>query len=103
LGDARDVVVPKEVEFDRVAADLEDNGYGRSCRLCRKRRRSGGRYNEGDSTMNQISYHRREAIVLILRPPVFNRHIAAFNETSFAQPIEKGRSIAARDLQARRC
>jgi hypothetical protein len=43
--------------------------------------------------MNQISYHRRETIVLILRPPVFNRHVAAFNVTSFAQPIEKGRQL----------
>src|SRR5262249_61556609 len=80
--------MPKEVEFVRIAADLEDNGHGRSCRLCRKRGRSGGRYNDGDPTMNQIGYHCREAIVLILRPPLFNRHIAPFNVTRFAQPIE---------------
>src|SRR5262245_7814882 len=43
--------------------------------------------------MNQIIYHRRETVVFILRPPVFNRHVAAFNVTSFAQPIEKARQL----------
>ena len=83
-----------EAEPDRVAARFEDDRNGRGRRLCRKRRRSAGRGNHGHLTMNQISRHRRQPIILALRPAVFDRHVLAFDVTGFAQPFEKGGQLS---------
>jgi hypothetical protein len=40
--------------------------------------------------MYQIGRHRRQPIVLALRPAVFDRNIAAVNITALAQTFEKG-------------
>src|ERR1700730_8332083 len=47
-------------------------------------------------TMNQIGHHRRQPIKLALCPAVFDRHVAAFNVTVFAQAFEKGRQSLSR-------
>ena len=41
-------------------------------------------YDGGAPMMNQISYQCGQPIVLVLRPPVLYRHVAAFNVTTFA-------------------
>ena len=99
LGHARDVAARPakagdEAEPDRVAARFEDDRNGRGRRLCRKRRRSAGRGNHGHLTMNQISRHRRQPIVLAFRPTVFDRHVLAIDVTGFAQPFEKGGQVS---------
>ena len=43
--------------------------------------------------LNQISHHRRQLIVLALRPAVFDRDILAIDVTGFAQPFEKSRQL----------
>ena len=98
LGHARDVAARPvkagdEAELDRVAARFEDDRNGRGRCLCRKRRRSAGRGNHGHLTTNQIGRHRRQPIILALRPAVFDRHVVAINVTGFAQPFEKGRQL----------
>ncbi len=75
LGRARDVAARPiwaghQAKSDRITAHLEDDRNGRGRRLCRKRRRSGGRGNHGHLTMNQISRQRRQPIDLIVRPAV---------------------------------
>ena len=87
---ARPVKAGDEAEPDRVGGHFEDDRNGRGRRLCRKRRRSGGRGNHGHLTMNQISHHRRQPISSTLRPAVFDRDVTAIDVTGFAQPFEKG-------------
>jgi hypothetical protein len=41
-------------------------------------------------TTHQIVHHCRQLINSVPRPAVFDRHIAAFDVTGFAQPFEKG-------------
>ena len=74
---------------NRVGAQFKDDRNGRGRRLCRQRRRSAGRGNHGHLTMNQISRHRRQPIILVLRPAIFDRDVAAFDVAGFAQPFEK--------------
>src|SRR6516165_3959909 len=42
-----------------------------------------------DIAMNQIGYQCRQSVVLPLRPPPFDRYVAALNVTGFAQPLSK--------------
>jgi hypothetical protein len=92
LGYARDVAARlvkagDEPELDRVATRFEDDRNICGRRLRGERRRSAGRGNHGHLTMNQIGRHRRQPIKAILRPAVFDRHVAAINITVLAQPF----------------
>src|SRR6516165_7133308 len=83
---ARLVKAGDEPELDRVPARFEDDRdiCGR-CLRC-ERRRSASRGNHSHLTMNQIGRHRRKSIKAILRPTIFDRHVAAINITVLAQP-----------------
>jgi hypothetical protein len=82
--DTRPVKTGNEPKLNRIAAGFEDDRNRRGHRLCRQRRRSGGRGNHRHLTMNQIGHHRRQLIKVALCPAVFDRHVAAFNITVFA-------------------
>jgi len=49
--------------------------------LCRERGGSAGRGDHGDLSAHQIGRERRQPIVVTLRPAIFDRHVAAFDET----------------------
>ena len=87
---ARPVKAGDEAEPHWVQARFEDDRNGRGRRLCRKRRRSGGRGNHSHLTMNQISCHRRQPITSAIRPAIFDCDVTAIDVTGFAQPFEKG-------------
>ena len=52
---------------------------------CRQCGRSSGRGNHGHLTMNQIGHHRRQSIILALRPAVFDQHVLTFD---IARPLK---------------
>ena len=80
-----------EAELHRVAAHFEDDRNGRGCSFGCERGRGAARGNDRYLTAHQIGRHRWQAIVLLFRPTVFDRHVAAIDVTGFAQPFEKGR------------
>jgi hypothetical protein len=88
LAEARDKAKP-----NRVRAQFKDDRNGRGRRLCRKRCRSCRRSNHGHMTMNQVSRHRRQPVMLVLRPAIFDCDVAAIDVTGLAQPFEKGRQL----------
>ncbi len=95
IGHARDVAARAveagdKAEPDRVGGQLKDDRNRRGRCLGGKRRRSGGRGNHGHLATDQIGRHRRQPIVLALRPAIFDRYVAAIDVAGFAQPFEKG-------------
>ena len=64
-------------------------GMRRGRSLGCKRGRSRGRGDHGHLTMNQIGRHRRQPIIVVLGPAVFDRHVLTVTVTGFAQPCEK--------------
>jgi hypothetical protein len=73
-----------KAKLGRIATDFEDDRNSRGRVFCGNGCRCGGRHNDSDLTMNQIGHQRGQPIDLVLRPPVFDRHVAAFNVTGFA-------------------
>jgi len=72
LDSARDIAprlaqVSDQAELDWVAAGGKDDRNGRSCGLCSKCRGGAGRGNDGYLTMDEISRHGRQALVMTLR------------------------------------
>src|SRR5262249_53860848 len=64
-------------------------GYRGDCRFGGERSRGTGRRDYLHLAMNQIGYQCRQSVVLPLRPPPFDRYVAALNVTGFAQPLAK--------------
>ena len=46
-----------------------------------------------DLATNEISGHRRQPIVVTLRPSIFDNHVLAIDVAGFAQPFEKSRQL----------
>src|SRR5262249_40927173 len=87
---ARPVEAGDEPKHDGVAANYEDNGNGRSRRLCGTDRwgpRSRDDY--GYSVVDQIGRQCGEPIVLTVRVAVFDRNVPAFGIAGFAQPFSE--------------
>jgi hypothetical protein len=83
---ARPVEAGDQPERDRVAADHEHDRNRRGRRFGRADRRgAGGRDDGGDPPVDQIGRQCRQPIVLAVRVAVFDRHVAAFGMTGFAQ------------------
>jgi len=83
LGRARDVAARPaqagdKAELDWIGANFEHDRDGRGRRLCRDRRRSAGRGNHRHLTPHQIGHQCRQPVISVLRPAVFDRHVAAF-------------------------
>src|SRR5262249_35939593 len=79
-----------KAELNRVGAHFEDNRNGRGRRLCCNRSRRAGRGNHAHIALDQVSDKGRQAFIVSLCPAIFDRYIAAFDETDFAYPGEKG-------------
>lgn len=88
---ARPAKARDETELDRVGARFKYDWNSRGCRLCRKRRRGAGRSNHRYLATHQIGRHRRQPVVLPLRPAVLDRNIAVIDVTGLAQTFQKGR------------
>src|SRR5262245_53824068 len=78
-----------EAELHRICRGREDDGYRGDCRFGGERSRGTGRRDYLHLAMNQIGYQCRQSVVLPLRPPPFDRYVAALNVTGFAQPLAK--------------
>jgi hypothetical protein len=90
----RSVKAGDKPQLHRVRGHFENNRNGRGRRFGRE---GCGRRGCGDYfhlTTNQISHHCGQSINLALCPAVFDRHVAAFDVTSFAQSLEKGRYLS---------
>jgi hypothetical protein len=97
LGHARDIATGPieasyEVELHRIADGSEDNGNSGGCRLCGKRRRSGGCGNYRHLTTHQIGCHRRQPITMTFRPAVFDRHVTTIDVAFSSRPLRKAAS-----------
>ena len=69
-----------KTELDRVVGEAEHDGDRRGRSFGRKRGSIvGGRGDDGHTTADQLSHQRRQAIILALKPVIFDRHVAAFN------------------------
>src|SRR5262249_40410751 len=82
-------------------ADREHDRDGRGRGLGGQRRGGGGGSgNDGDPPGYQLGRERRQAIVLIIRPAIFDRDVPALGEAggskSTAEAIDKGRDAAGR-------
>jgi hypothetical protein len=84
---ARSVQAGDQALLDRIAPDIEDNRDRGSRRLGRLCGRSAGRGNHADLTTNEIGRQSRQAIVLVVRPAVFKRHVLPLDKASFAEPL----------------
>src|SRR5262249_30015595 len=78
-----------EAELHRICRGREDDGYRGLCRFGGERSRSTGRRDHLHLAMNQIGYQCRQSVVLPLRPPPFDRYVAALDVTGSAQPLAK--------------
>src|SRR5215510_9253333 len=78
-----------EAKLHWICRGREDDGYRGDCRFGGERSRSTGRRDHLHLAMNQIGYQCRQSVVLPLRPPPFDRYVAGFDVTGFAQPSAK--------------
>src|SRR5262249_8916397 len=70
-------------------SSLEDNRNGQGGRLCRKCRWRGGSSNHRYLTLNQISCHCRQPIIVTLRPAVLDHNVLAVHVASFLQTFKE--------------
>lgn len=54
-----------------------------------RRRRRAGSGDHRDLTLDQIRRQRRQAVVLVLRPPIFDRHVAAIHVTGVSKALDE--------------
>src|SRR5712691_12942020 len=88
---ARSVETRDETEPNGIITAHEGNRNRTGCRLGRSNRRA-IRENHGYPTAYQVGRECRQAIVLILRPAVFNLHILPFHIAGLLQALpERGR------------
>src|SRR5947209_6415750 len=83
----RPVEACDEAEFDRVAADREDDRYRRSCRLGCNCRGGLGRSDHCHLTAYQIGCEVGQSIILPLRPAILDRHVPALDMAGLAQAL----------------
>jgi hypothetical protein len=98
VGDAGDVAsgsrdAGHQSEPNRVNAGEEHNGDRRRCGFRHARGSVAGRRNHTDAPLNQIGRQGRQAIMSVLGPTIFQRHVlpdgmAAFRETA----LERGQT-----------
>ena len=78
----------RQARLDWVDPDLEDDRNARGRRFCRECGRSAtDRGNHGHLLANQISRQGWQAIVLTLRPSIFDRHIPVLDIVGLAQAL----------------
>jgi len=85
---ARPVEAGDQADLHGVGANAEDNGNRRCRRLGRERRGGAARcHDDSHALANQLGRQRRQAIILALRPAIFDRDILTFDVTGFTQPL----------------
>ena len=93
-----------EPKCNRISASEDDDRDCRGGPLCRqRRRRRAWRRNYTHPAANQISCQNRQALVLSLGPPVFDRDVLALDKSRLVQTLtkntekacEQGRQFAA--------
>jgi hypothetical protein len=91
-GDARD-----QTKLDGVFADAEDDRDHRGRSLCGERRRGAEGSDHGHIAPQQFTDHRRQPIVLTLRPAIFDCHVPTLDISGFAQTLaERGDEVGDR-------
>jgi hypothetical protein len=74
---------------DRISAGAKDNGYGSGRGLRRQRRSDAVCYDYRDAATDEIGCERRQTVILIFRPAVFDRHVLTRDIAGFLQALEK--------------
>ena len=84
-----------ETQIDRVTGAEKDDRNSRGRLLCRQCPSSATEYGDhGHLSANQLVRQRQQSIVLPLRPPVFDRHVAALDVAGVAQAsAERGQAV----------
>jgi hypothetical protein len=73
-----------EAKSDRIGTYLEHDGYRLGRRLSRPRRRQAAiGEDHGDGAVDQIGYQRGQAVILAIRPAVFDHNVLSFNKPRF--------------------
>src|SRR5262249_6892207 len=87
-----------EAQSDWISAGPEDDWNCRGCRLGRHCPWSAaGRRDHGHLTCNQISRHRRQSVIVALRPTIFDQDILTFDVAEFTEPFaERGDVVSIR-------
>ena len=89
---ARPVEAGDEAELHRIAGGREDDWNRRGCRLGGQRRDgAAARVNDRHLAANQIGRQRRQAIILTLRPAVFDADIAVLDIAGVVQALAERR------------
>src|SRR5262249_45947473 len=88
---ARTVQAGDEIELNGIRSDQEDDGYSGGCRLCRHNGRKAIGVNHAHLATDQVRGQCGQAIVLTVRPMIFDRNVAALDKPSLAQALVKGR------------
>jgi hypothetical protein len=99
IGDSGDIGVRPveagdEADLHRVSGGFEDDRNSGARCLCREGRGEVGGGDDGDWTVDQIGYQSRQAGRFIVRPAVFDRHVAPLDVAGFAQPFAECRQSA---------
>src|SRR5262249_16269023 len=78
-----------KTQCDRITGGGKDDGYGRGRCLRRQRRGGVGGYEYRYAEADEIGCKRRQTIVLIFRPAVFDPHVLAPELAGFLRAPEK--------------
>jgi hypothetical protein len=74
---------------DRVSGAEKDDGGGRGRCLRRQRCVDAARQDHGYAAPDEIGCERRQPIELVLRIPILDMHVLAFDIAGFLQALEK--------------
>jgi hypothetical protein len=99
LRNARDVLawlveICDEAELDRIKTGLEDDRNSCFRGLRGERGRRAGCGNHGRLVLHKIGHQGRQPVGMVVRPTVFDLHVAAIGVAGFGEPVEKGRKLA---------
>jgi hypothetical protein len=95
---ARPIQAGDKPQLDRIATDCNEDGNGcRAWLSCDGRRNSAHRHDERDLVTDQLGCKRRQSIILLLRPAVFERNVSALDVASFLQAsLEWSQTVSVR-------
>src|SRR5438132_935058 len=76
-----------ETKFPRITADFEDDrNCGSSCLCCDSTWRC-YRGKDGDTTLNKVGCHRWQPVIMIFRPAILKRQVAALRISQLPQAL----------------
>jgi hypothetical protein len=83
-----------KAKFDGVGANKKHNWSCGDSRFGGKRRNCGGTSDHSYSTLNEVGRHRRQSILVALRPTVFDRDVLALNVAGLGKAPDESRNLA---------